>query len=486
MKNNLQAVILAAGKSTRFNTENSKLLEKICGQPMVLFPTKLLEKLGIDTTLVVGYQNEMIEKVVSQHHKNVTFVHQKKQLGTGHAVACTKDVWEKEHILILNGDMPLVTTETIKNFFKEHIKQKAAISIVGAYVEEDDHAYGRIIEQGKSIKIVEAKDFEKKPTVDIWPINAGIYLVKTEFLRNCIDQIDKKNKAKEFYITSLIEIAFKKNLKIATLYADFEEIRGVNTLEELAQVEEIKRYETIRNWMKKGVRFNTTHNAYIDIDVHIGAGTTIEPGVHILSGSNIEKHCKIRKSSTIENSVIEDNVEILQGSIVRNSHIGKHAKVGPFAHIHTESAIGDETVVGNFVEIKKSKVAKNTCVKHLSYLGNATIGSKVNIGAGTITCNYDGFTKHETIIKDNAFIGSNNTLVAPLKIEQHAFTAAGSTITEDVGKNSLAIARARQITKQDYVQKLLEKLQYRSISEHAPEKKCRVKKIKKQKEKELG
>lgn len=465
----LQSVILAAGKSTRFNSSGTKLIEKVCGRPIVVYTAKLFEELNIESIFVVGHQKELIEKTILSNMScnntiKVSFVHQKEQLGTGHAVACTQNLWEKEDILIINGDGPLVNQEIIKELYKKHTESSAEITFVVANCPNPNHAYGRIIKDASGIRIVESKDFDKNAYTEDYPINAGIYIAKTEFLQNCINKINTQNASKEFYLTDLIKIASDRNSTVATYNAPFDRVMGINTPHELWQTEEIKRADIIKSWQEKGVRFGLTHCVQIDADVQIGAGTFIEFGVQILSGSVIGKNCFIKKLSTIDNSTIEDDVEINQNSIISNSHVCKSAKVGPFAHIRSQSKIEQESVIGNFVEIKSSTIGQNSLVLHLAYLGNTVTESMVNIGAGTITCNYDGVAKHSTIIKTNTFIGSNNTLVAPITIGANSFTAAGSTITEDVPANSLAIGRSKQVNKEDYVQKLLEKLRLKSIS----------------------
>jgi len=459
----LQAVVLAAGKSSRFKTGKTKLIEKICGQEIILFTTKLLEQLNIETTLVVGHQKEIIQNLIKKHHQEkVHFVDQKELLGTGHAVACTRSEWSKDHILILNGDCPLVTEKIIEDLYKKHKDNNAAISFVVSHYTCPDHSYGRVIKDEEGVKIIEAKDFDKTIYDDGCCINAGIYIAKKNFLESCIDKIEKSTKTKEFYLTSLIEIACQNGLTVLTADAPLDRVRGINTLEELWAAEQIKRSEVIRYWMKHGVRFNIAQNIHIDIDVQIGSGTQIGCGVHLLSGTTIGKNCSIHKFSTVDNTSIEDNVKIHPLCVIRNSKIEQGAQIGPFAHVHTKSTIEKEAVIGNFVEVKQSCVGAKSFAKHLTYLGNASLGSNVNIGAGTITCNFDGVQKHNTVIKDNVFIGSNNTLIAPITIEQGAFTAAGSTITKDVPQNSLAIGRAKQVNKEAYAQKIFEKLKKQS------------------------
>jgi bifunctional UDP-N-acetylglucosamine pyrophosphorylase/glucosamine-1-phosphate N-acetyltransferase len=465
MNNNLQAIILAAGKSSRFNTAKTKLAETICGQAMILFPTKLLAQLKITTTLVVGYQQEIIRDIVlKQHGQTIEFIVQEKQNGTGHALACTKSSWKNDHILVLNGDVPLITAEIISSLYEEHIKHAAAISFVTTCnTDETGKAYGRVVKDGNKIAIVEAKDFSG----DIHEhccVNAGIYLINKNFLENYIATLNDNNASNEFYITDLVKIASENNLAVATTQAPFDTIRGVNTFQELWAVEQIKRSELIKYWMDNGVRFSLPHQVHLDLNVAIGACSFINGGVHLLGNTIIGKNCIIHEFSSLENVITEDNVTVFSHCVIKNSYLQTNVQVGPFAHLRAQVTIGKNSSIGNFVEIKKSTIGENSKAKHLTYLGDATIGSEVNIGAGTITCNYDGVNKHATIIEDNVFIGSNNTLVAPITIGNNAFTAAGSTLTHDVPDNALAVARSHQINKPDYATKLKNKPQHKKIN----------------------
>jgi bifunctional UDP-N-acetylglucosamine pyrophosphorylase/glucosamine-1-phosphate N-acetyltransferase len=458
MNNHLQAIILAAGKSTRFNTEKTKLAEPICGQAMILFPTKLLQSLHISTTIVVGYQQEIVKNLVTTAHgETIEFVVQEKQNGTGHALACTAASWNKDHILVLNGDVPLITAETITSLWQEHIRNNAAISFVTACNPNDTaQSYGRVVKTGNNIAIVEAKDF----TGDVHEhccINAGIYLINKDFLQNYIATLNDNNANKEFYITDLVKIASENNLTVATTKASFDTIRGINTFQELWAVEQIKRSELITYWMDHGVRFSLPHHVHLEPNVTIGQGSFINGSVHLLGNTAVGKNCVIKEFSSLENVIIEDNVTVHSHCVIKNTYIQSGAEVGPFAHLRSNVTIGTNSTIGNFVEVKNSTIGVNTKAKHLTYIGDATIGSKVNIGAGTIICNYDGINKHKTVIQDHAFIGSNNTLVAPITIGHNAFTAAGSTLTTDVPDNALAIARSQQINKYDYVKKVKNK-----------------------------
>lgn len=455
MNNNLQAVILAAGKSTRFNTETTKLAQPICGQAMILFPTQLLQVLNIPTIIVVGYQQELIKRIVSaEHDTSVDFVVQEKQNGTGHALACSKELWNKDYIIVLNGDVPFVTAEVITSLYTKHIEHNAAISFVtSSDPDETAKAYGRVITTNDHISIVEAKDFIGN--IDEHRcVNAGIYLINKNFLQDYIATLNDANASKEFYITDLVKIASDNNLVVTTIDTPFNTIRGINTFKELWIAEQIKQAEMINYWMTQGVRFQSPQQVYLDLNVTIGKGSYIGSGVHLRGNTSIGKNCSIKEFSSLENAILEDNITIYSHCVINNSYIKSNAHVGPFAHLRTNVTIGTQCTVGNFVEVKNSTLDTATKAKHLSYIGDSTIGSHVNIGAGTITCNYDGLSKHKTIIKDYAFIGSNNSIVAPVTIGTNAFTAAGSTITSDVPDNALGIARAPQTNKYEYAKKL--------------------------------
>lgn len=468
LKNSLQAVVLAAGRSSRFKTDTSKLATKICGQEMILYCTKLLETLEIPTALVVGYQREQIEEVVKHAHGDtVSFVLQAEQKGTGHAVQCSKDAWTAEHILILNGDGPLITADIIKNLTRAHQESGAAISFVTAHNPDPSvTGYGRVITNGNDIQIVEQKHFTGDPQEHCC-LNAGIYIVRTDFLQAIIDTIPENEVTHEWYLTDLVHLACKQGYIVKTVDASFDRIRGVNTLKELWAIEQIIRYDIISEHMANGVRFSAPQTMHIDLDVQIGAGTTIGCSVHLLNGTRIGKNCRIESGTTLKDAHIGDNVTIFQNSMVYNSDIEEGALVGPFAHIRKDSLIKQQAVVGNFVEVSKSTIGQGTKAKHLAYLGNAVIGNNVNIGAGTITCNYDGKEKNITTIEDDVFIGSNNTLIAPVTIGKGAYTAAGSVITKDVPAGALGIARERQTNKEGYAKKIKESS---SKSEEAPEK----------------
>ncbi len=452
---NVQAIILAAGKSSRLKTGKTKLVEKICGREMILYPTKLLHSLNIPTTLVVGFQKELIEETIKkQIPSGITFVEQKEQLGTGHALACSQSLWNAQHILVMNGDMPLVTQNIIEQLYAEHMAKDAVFSFVTAHnCEPTSAGYGRVVETDTSISIIEAKEFNGDLAENCC-INAGMYLIKRSFLEEHLEKLEKSSVTGEWYITDLVKLASDNKLHVETVSVSFDRIRGVNTFKELWAVEQVQKAEIIKFWMDQGVRFTIAQNVHIDQDVTIEAGSYIDSGVQLLGATKIGKNCNVGPFSLISDTTIGDESVIFSHTIVKDSILGTSVTVGPFAHVHEKSRLEDHAVIGNFVEVKRTTIGANSKAKHLSYLGDTHIGNKVNIGAGTITCNYNGTTKHTTTIEDNAFIGSNNTLVAPVTIKKNAYTAAGSTITQDVPEDALAIARERQVNKLGYAKNL--------------------------------
>jgi len=448
---NTRAIVLAAGRSTRFKRKQSKLLTHICGQPMVLFCLKRLKKLNIPTTLVLGYQADEIKSKISNHGiTNIDYVEQKEQLGTGHAVLCTKDTWDSDTILILNGDMPLFSSEQIEKLLQKHTASNSTISFFSTYVFNPE-GYGRIVERDGILNIVEEKNCTEDEK-SVTKVNAGVYAIKKSFLLEALDKIQKDKTSGEFY---LVALAAKQGEKIQIIPAPFDDVRGVNTLQELWAVEQVQRSRLIEYWMDRGVRFELAQNIHIDIDAKIGEGSFIGTGVHLLGNTEIGEDCFISAFTILENTTVGNGSLIRSHSVIQDSAIGKDTQIGPFARLRNGVVIKDNVTVGNFVEMKKSTVGDNSKIKHLSYVGDAKVGNKVNIGAGTITCNYDGINKHQTVLKDGVFIGSNSTLVAPVTIGENAYTAAGSTINKDVGSGDLAIARSRQENKKGYAEKIL-------------------------------
>jgi len=457
LENKIQAIILAAGRSTRFNSGRTKLSERICGQEMILYATTLLQKIGIPTTVVTGYARDVVESIITKRHGSaLNFIVQSEQNGTGHALLCTKSIWNKDALLVINGDMPLITADIIEQLAQKHFESNAQISFVTAHNSDPSlKGYGRVVQEDHKIRIIEPKEFHGD-THEHCCINAGIYIFNKKFLQESIEKVERSSITNEFYLTDLIKIASEAGHVIKTLNVPFDAVRGVNDFKELWTIEQIKRSEIISQLMANGVRFYSAQTVHIDIDTTIGTGSYIGAGVHIINGSHIGSNCHIEAFSIINNSKIGDAVTVYAHTMVTDSLIEESCKIGPFAHIEGNSTVHHNAVIGNFVQIKKTTIGAKTKAKHLSFIGNANVGTAVNIGAGTITCNYDGVNKHTTTIEDNTFIGSNNTLVAPVTLSKNSYTAAGSVITSNVPENALAVARSRQINKEGYAQKIKE------------------------------
>jgi bifunctional UDP-N-acetylglucosamine pyrophosphorylase / glucosamine-1-phosphate N-acetyltransferase len=453
----MQALILAAGSSKRFKTTKTKLLEKICGQEMILYLTTLMEYLKIPTTVVVGHQKDELQTLIRQRHgETISFVVQSEQRGTGDAVRCTRNIWHADTIIIAHGDVPLLTTAIIEELAAAHQKTEASITFAVSHNSDPGlEGYGRVVKDGPFLRIVEAKDFQGDINEQCC-INAGLYLIKRKFLETTISMLNNNNAAREFYLTDLIELASKQH-SAQMVHVPFDHIRGVNTLKELWVVEQIKRSELISKHMDSGVRFHSPQMTHVDIDISIGAGSYIGCGVHLTKGTKIGTSCTIHDYAILTNTMLEDNVTVLSHSVITDATIATGAQIGPFAHVEGNSIVGPQSVIGNFVQVKRSILGDHTKAKHLTFLGDARIGDQVNIGGGTIVCNYDGYKKHITTIESQVSVGSLNALVAPVTLEKNSMTGAGSVITQQVPAGALAIARARQINKEGYVLKRKQK-----------------------------
>ena len=454
----VQAVVLAAGSSSRFKTSRTKLCFSVCGQELIAYPVKLLAALHIPVTCVVGFQKELVIEALTRHRiSNLSFVEQIEPRGTGHALACASSHFSAEHILVMNGDMPLLTAEIIESLVTEHLRADAAASfVISQSADPSADSYGRIVRQDGTFQIIEAREYDGNR--DNHPfVNAGIYLFKTSFLNQFLKLIEPSSRTGEFYLTELIRLASSHGEKIVTSVAPFDSVRGINTLRELWAAEHIKRSDLITHWMDQGVRFVTAQNIYLDCTTIIGPDTVIAPGCILVQGTTIGSGCYLGAYSYLSNSIVHDNAIIHPHSVITDSTILSGAQIGPFAQIKS-SSVGEQATVGNFVEMNRSKIGTASKAKHLSYVGDALIGDEVNVGAGTITCNYDGVNKHKCFIGNQSFIGCNTALVAPVNIGEGAITGAGSVITDDVPANALAIGRSRQVTKEDYAPQLRARL----------------------------
>jgi bifunctional UDP-N-acetylglucosamine pyrophosphorylase/glucosamine-1-phosphate N-acetyltransferase len=445
-------VIMAAGKGTRLKSKRAKVLHEIGGRPLLGHVIEAAKKIlpATDIFVVVGYQAEAVCAAVAS--TCVKFVPQFDQRGTGHAIMCAREHVEGyQHILVLSGDVPLIRPETIAGLCDFHLSSKSAMTVLTAE-PPDPEGYGRVVRAGgdRVKAIIEQKALSNSQT-KLREINSGIYAFATRLLFAHIDRLKTDNVHGEFYLTDMAALLVKAKEKVvATKAADAHEVLGANTMAELASLDASLRARKCSELMAAGVAIYRPETCVIDSEVNIGSDTIVEPFVQILGKTKIGSECRIRSFSVISNSQLADGVTVRPGCIIDQSQVAAGALLGPYSHLRPGSEIGEGAHVGNFVETKQARLGRGAKANHLTYLGDAEIGAGVNVGAGTITCNYDGEKKHRTVIEDGAFIGSDSTLVAPVRVGKDAYIAAGSTITDDVPAEALALGRARQATKEGW------------------------------------
>lgn len=450
------AIILAAGKGTRMKSDLPKVMHSLSGIPMIEHVVRSVEALGVDDIFVItGHGAQHVEDHFDAGR--VTFVRQEVQLGTGHAVMQVAPFLKgKEgHTLILTGDTPLLTTATLEELLKAKTIWTKSKGVVLSAIQPDPTGYGRILHRTDELfvdRIVEEKDAsldEKK----IQEVNTGIFCFDNRTLFDLLPHVQNQNQQNEYYLTDVVKIFNEHEQDVSSLQKeDPSEFLGVNDRYQLNQAEEVHQNRVKKRHMLNGVRFMLPATTYIEEDVIIEANATIESHVMLKGKTVIESDVTLTAGSYIENSTISAG-SLIRHSVISDSFIGKNVSIGPFAHIRPQTTIEDNVRIGNFVETKNATFAKGAKASHLSYIGDAEIGEQVNLGCGSITVNYDGKNKHKTIIKKGAFVGCNVNLVAPVVIEEDAIIAAGSTITMDVPKQALAIARARQENKENYQKK---------------------------------
>lgn len=451
---NRYAVILAAGQGTRMKSSLYKVLHPVCGKPMVQHVLDQVTQLTLSKVVtIVGHG---AEKVKSELGDRTEYALQSEQLGTAHAVMQAAPFLEDEEgtTIVICGDTPLIPAETMSALLAHHQETNAKATILTANAE-DPTGYGRIVrnQEGTVEKNVEHKDASDDERM-ITEINTGTYCFDNKELFKALKNVSNDNVQGEYYLPDVIEI-LKKEGKIISAYqtASFEETLGVNDRIALSQAEKLMKQRINKEHMRNGVTIIDPDNTYISVDAKIGRDTTIYPGTMIIGETVIGEECMIGPNTEIKNCKIGTSTTIRQ-SVAHDSEIGSEVQVGPFAHIRPSSHISDEVKIGNFVEIKKSAMGKGSKASHLSYIGDAEVGSDVNLGCGSITVNYDGKNKFLTKIEDGAFIGCNSNLIAPVTVGKGAYVAAGSTVTNDVPEKALTVARARQVNKENYVDRL--------------------------------
>jgi len=453
MQKPLNILIMAAGLGTRMKSNRAKVLHELGGSPLIAHVVRTAKALNPHRIIVVvGHQAEEVKKATGDEAGELaSFVTQEKQRGTGDAVESARSVLEDSDslVLVLSGDVPMIKTETLRNFIEHHNNAGADCSILSVRLENPT-GYGRIIrdKNDRFQKIVEQRDATDEQR-QVKEINSGIYCFDAKQLFRALRSVEPANDQGEYYLTDVAEIILRNGGKVSVfLHNDAREVYGVNSRAELAEFENSIRRSAIRRLMiESGVTFIDPSHAYISAEAEIGRDTIIHPNVTIEGKTVIGEGCVIRSGVRITNSRLGDAVTIKDHSIIVDSQIESNCAVGPFAHLRMNALLEEKATVGNFVEVKKSRLKRGTKAMHLTYLGDATIGERTNIGAGTVTCNYDGKNKHETIIEEDVKVGSDTMLVAPVRVGARSMTGAGSVVTKDVPPDSLVAGVPAKVMK---------------------------------------
>jgi bifunctional UDP-N-acetylglucosamine pyrophosphorylase/glucosamine-1-phosphate N-acetyltransferase len=451
----LHVVILAAGKGTRMKSALAKVLHRAGELSLIERVLRTADALEPSTiVIVVGHQAEDVQRALGAR-PGLRFARQEPQLGTGHALQQAESLvaGARGTVILLSGDVPLLGSDTLRRLLDHHLSRRAAATVLTAVVDEP-RGYGRIVRDGSLVgAIVEEKDASADERL-IREINSGIYAFDLGPLFGALKSLGSNNAQREYYLPDLVRIYRTRGLVVeAVTLEDPREILGVNSRRELADVSAILKSNRNEELMAAGVTIVDPASTWIGPDVTVGADTVLHPNVFLEGKTTIGSGCVIHACVRLVNTTVEDRAVINNFCVITDSHVGAGAQLGPFAHLRPQSRVETDAKVGNFVELKKATLGRGSKVSHLTYLGDATIGAKVNIGAGTITCNYDGTAKHPTVIDDGAFIGSDTQLIAPVRIGRGAYVAAGSSITEDVPEGALGIARGKQVNKPGWVDK---------------------------------
>ncbi len=456
----INAIVLAAGKGSRLKVATPKPLCTVLNKPLIDYTVELLKETSkkidkkINTTFVLGHDKESILAHLESTTKNFAIAYQEEQLGTGHAVKICFDQIEtlkdSEYTFVLCADTPLISSESL-NILYSSISEKGVDAVCASFNAANPTGYGRIIKMKTGFQIIEEKDATNEQRT-VREVNSGVYIFKTSYLVNHISDLKNNNSSNEFYLTDL----FQENQKvIAKLFEDSQEFLGINDMAQLSEAENLINRKKIYDLQKNGVRFILPETVYLGGNIEIGTGSVIYPNVTLEEDVTIESNVKIEAGCTIKNSKIKSNSIIKASSYIEKSIIGENCKVGPMAHLRPETVLENDCRVGNFVEIKKSTFKQGSKASHLSYIGDAQIGEKSNLGCGFITCNYDGADKHKTIIGKNCFIGSDTQLIAPITLGDEVYIASGSTINKSLPTGAFGIARSRQQTKEGQAKKFI-------------------------------
>jgi bifunctional UDP-N-acetylglucosamine pyrophosphorylase/glucosamine-1-phosphate N-acetyltransferase len=444
------AIVLAAGKGTRMKSDTVKVLHQLGERPLVAWPVAAARRVGAGrVVLVVGHQADQVRERFAGD-SGVLFAEQAEQLGTGHAVACAREALAgfSGTVLILCGDVPLIRAETLQAMLATHRERQAAVTVLTTHLA-DPHGYGRIVkrEGGRIVRIVEEKDASLEER-ELTEINSGIYCVEAAFLFAAVSRLKNDNAQGEYYLTDIVTQATDEHrLCLAFATHDPEEVQGVNDRVQLARAGAVLRRRLNEELMLAGVTIIDPATTYIEAGVAIGRDTVIYPNVHLRGATVIGSGCRIEPNVMIDGCRLADRVTVKAGSVLADSVVHEEVAIGPMAHLRPGTELKAHVKIGNFVETKKIVMGEGSKASHLTYLGDAEIGRDVNIGCGTITCNYDGVRKHRTVIGDEVFVGSDVQFVAPVTVGRNSLIAAGTTVTQDVPPDSLAIARVPQVNK---------------------------------------
>lgn len=444
----LYSIILAAGEGKRMKSNTAKPLQQAAGKALVEWVTDTATQAGSDENIVViGHKAEDVKAYLGDR---VTYAYQHEQLGTGHAVMQGIEKLKNVSgtVMVLYGDAPLIEAETLKRVREDHTKKKRAATVITAFID-DPYGYGRIVrENGEIVRIVEQKDADEDEQ-EIKEINSGMYFFDIEKLRDALTRITNDNAQGEYYITDVVEIMLGDGEKVGAYVTDLEQILGVNDKLQLAQVGKILNRRKVEALMLSGVTIIDPDKVQITTNVKVGRDTVLYPGTVLEGNTVIGENCVIGSDTSLRNCKVGNNTTVLK-TVAIDSEIGSDTNVGPFAYLRPGTRVGSDVKIGDFVEVKNSTIDDGTKVAHLTYIGDADVGKRVNFGCGTVVVNYDGEHKHRTIIEDDCFIGCNTNLVSPVIVRHGAYTAAGSTITDEVPAESLAIARSKQVVKEQW------------------------------------
>jgi len=457
---NLGVILLAAGLGKRMNSSLPKVLHLLGGRPLLWYPLRTAKSLKPQKiAVVIGPSADKVRRACNED--GIGWVIQEKQLGTGHAVRCTQQLFQdfSGDLLILSGDVPLIAQETLLTLLRHHKEKDATLTLITAHLEQP-FGYGRILRNGKKEieGIVEERD-ATEPQKEIKEINAGIYAVAPRFLYAALEQLTNHNRQGEYYLPDIVRIAIRNSDSVQTVQAkDTREILGVNTRQELAVMEKSQQERINRQWMESGVTLKDPQTTYIGAEAQIGKDTVIGPNTHLLGRTVIGERCRIDGSAYLTDTRIGNGVHLKFSVVLTDCKIDDDAIVGPFAHLRPGASLGRAVHIGNFVELKEATVGEGTKANHLTYLGDVTIGRDTNIGAGTIICNYDGFKKYRTSIGDRVQVGSDSTLVAPVSLGDDVYVATATTVRHDVPAGALVYNERREAVREGWTEQKRKKM----------------------------